>query len=122
MIELKRWAKKWGATLIKQTDLFGRYFKADNEFGIMIKWHYDDDTDKYYVKWQAWIGNNKERPKMIRRYPIPKRKDNIYLEAETERGNHHDFDRIVTYIKENNDKMIRELKDNINKRLNKLQS
>ena len=115
----KEWAKEWGATHILQSDTFGRYFKCDSDgFGIMIKWHYSDDTDHYYLKWQSWWGNNKERPKMIKRYPVPDR--DVYLEAETEIYIFDSLDSVMWYIKENNDKMIKVLKDNINKRLKKL--
>ena len=124
--ELKKWVKEQGFTHIKQTDNFGHYFKADKDgFANKIKWVYDDSTDMYYVKWQSWIGNDKEHPKLVERNPVPEREDGIYLEAETSQkvfSDHIDsgFHKMITYIKENNDRMIGLLKDNINKRLKNL--
>ena len=115
-IALRKWIKENGFTIIKTTSSSGHYLRVDNDgLSIKIIWHYDDDIDKgnpgimYYVKWQSWTN----------------RKDNIYLECETDK---HEFDEshvlydVVDYIKENNDNMIKALKDNINKRLKKLQS
>ena len=114
----KEWAEKWGATHIKQTDTFGHYFKVDKDgFGIMIKWHYDDSSDNYYVKWQAWWGNRSLKKKKI--MPVPDR--DVYLEAETDNAvfsaKQFSSYRMLDWIKENNDKRIELCKDNINKRL-----
>ena len=75
------------------------------------------------MKWQSWIGN--ESPRLAKINPVPERKDGICLEAETDNevfSDHIDsgFQKMITYIKENNDRMIGLLKDNINKRLKKL--
>ena len=117
------WAKKEGFTHIKQSDIFGHYFKADKDgFANKIKWVYDDSTDMHYVKWQSWIGN--ESPRLVKINPVPERKDGIYLEAETDQSvfsvEQFASYRMLEYIKENNNKMIKDCKDNINKRLKSL--
>ena len=124
--ELKIWVKEQGFTYIKQTDNFGHYFKVDKDgFANKIKWVYDDSTDMYYVKWQSWVGNDKEHPRLIKINPVPERKDGIYLEAETDNEVFYDhidsgFHKMVTCIKGTNDKMIKLCKNNINKRLKNL--
>ena len=121
--ELKKWVKEQGFTYIKQTSIFGDYFKVDKDgFANKIRWVYNDSNDMYYVKWQSWVGNDKEHPKLVGINFVPERKDGICLEAETDNevfSDHIDsgFHKMITYIKENNDKMIGLCKDNINKRL-----
>ena len=112
-----KWAKEWGATHILESDTFGHYFKCDSDgFGIRVMWYYSDDTDHYYLKWQSWIGNEFHKEK----YSIPEREDGVFLEAETEMYIFDSLDSVMWHIKENNDKMIKSCKDNINKRLKKL--
>jgi len=81
---MKTWLKENGFEISKVTDTFGHYFRIDpsnDKVAQMIKWHYDDSTDCYFVKWQMWTGiENKRRSKM---YPTPKRNDNVEWECET---------------------------------------
>ena len=113
--ELKRWAKEQGFAYIKQTNTLGIYFRADKDgFANMIRWDYDDC---YYLKWQVWIGNDKERPKRSKIYHIPERE--IYLCAETDSVQHCDyyaFFDMVDHIKFSSDRMIKKCKNNIKKR------
>ena len=120
--ELKKWVKEQGFTYIKQTSIFGDYFKVDKDgFANKIRWVYNDSNDMYYVKWQSWIGN--EHPRLVKINPVPKREDGIYLECETDIkvfGANYILCDIIKYIQENNDKMIKLCKNNINKRLKSL--
>jgi len=112
----EKWLKENGFTYIKETDIFGHYFKCDKDgFGILIKWYYHDGEARYYVTWQSWIGNKFHKEK----YSIPERRDGIFLAAETESFTHHEFSRIAIYIKENNDRMIKACKESVKKRLKK---
>jgi len=118
------WAKEEGFTHIKQNDISARYLRIDKDgFVNRIKWHYDESSDTYRLVWQSWIGDNKERPNFAKLNLVTKRKDGIYLEAEHERCvfsvEQFASYKMLTYIKENNDKMIGLCKDNINKRLKK---
>ena len=120
--ELKEWCEEQGYTYIKQASIFGRYFRVDKDgFANMIMWNLDDDC--YYLKWQAWVGNNKELPYWSQKYPVPERK--IYLEAETDNVRYCDqfaFLDMVDRIKFSTDRMFKKLKDNINKRFHRLKS
>ncbi len=118
--ELKKWCKKRGYTYIKQTDIFGRYFRVDKDgFANMIKWICDDNC--YYLKWQSWVGNDDKHPWTAKKFPVPERE--IYFEAETDSiqyfGDYAFLDMVVR-IKFSTNRMFEKLKNNINKRLIKL--
>jgi len=97
--------KKQGFIKSRQTDSFGHYFRIDPLdplVGQMLKWHYNDSEDIYYVKWQMWTGQGSKRQQ--ERFPIPKRKDGIEWECETGNevfSNHINigFHKMMVYIK-----------------------
>jgi len=117
--DFKDWFKENGFIKIEQYgEILCHYFKVDYEgFGILITWSYSDCTNHYSVNWQAWVGNNKKTPLRSAQWPAAEREDDIYLEAETDNSVFDKFDRMMLYIQENNDKMIKKIKANINKRL-----
>ena len=122
IIKNREWLKENGFLNVHEAAFFGHYFKVDNDgFGIKIKWNYSDDTDCYYVRWQSWVGNNKDSPARVRMHPVPDR--DICLECETEAkifDTNYVLCDVIQYIQENNDRMIKLCKNNINKRLKKL--
>ena len=97
--------KKQGFITSKQTDNFGHYFRIDplNPLvGQMLKWHYNDSEDIYYVRWQMWTGHISKIKQEL--FPIPKRKDGIEWECETDSERFMDyidsgFHKMMVYIK-----------------------
>lgn len=117
------WFKENGFIHIKQNEVFGHYFRIDplnDKVGQKIKWHYDDSTDCYYVKWQMWTGTkNKKRLKI---YPTPKRKDKVEWECETDNERftayytEDSFHKMMKYIKEHSEEKFELMRDYMKKK------
>ena len=116
-----KWFKENGFTHIKQTNIFGHYFRIDplnDKIGQKIKWFYDDSSDMHFVKWQMWRGNEGKRAKI---WYIPKGENGIKWECETDNESIWDktdsgYAKLIEYIKNHSDEKFKLLKDFIEKK------